>query len=289
MPISDLLISLALAILMVGLAFGIEVENILKYLRKPYTLLYGVLCQLILPVGLVLLLVNVLELDGAIAMGLLLTAAVPGGVTSGLITKWAKADLGLSLALTSITSVIVPLFTLPWLYFWGIENLLRINNGGEINRVEILVQLLFLTIVPVIIGLVLKYFLSKERQLKVQKFFDFYNVFYYAVVVVAGLVILIGQKGVLSSNLLPLIAISCGIIIALAFTVYIASRILRLTKFVSVTLAIETSFQNNSLALAIILTTLDNPVVALPPMVYGFSMTILGLLGALYVRRYFAD
>jgi len=103
----------ALAIIMFGLGLGLTITDFSRVIKNPKDFFVGFFSQLILLPIVALGLVFLLNLPTAIAVGLMIIAAAPGGVTSNILTKFANGDVALSVTLTAVTSL-VSILTVPF-------------------------------------------------------------------------------------------------------------------------------------------------------------------------------
>ena len=121
---------IALALIMLGLGLGLTTRDFLRVINNPKDFLVGIFCQLILLPIVAYILVLILQLPIEIAIGLMIIAAAPGGVTSNVLTKFANGDVALSISLTAVVSLIsiisVPFIVLTSANLLGVSNLLPI-------------------------------------------------------------------------------------------------------------------------------------------------------------------
>ena len=97
---------LCLALIMLGLGLGLSVKDFTRVLRYPKSFLVGFFLQLIILPIVALGVALILNLSAPIAVGLMIIAAAPGGVTSNVLTKFANGDVALSISLTAVVSLI---------------------------------------------------------------------------------------------------------------------------------------------------------------------------------------
>ena len=97
---------IVLALIMLGLGLGLSIKDFTRILKTPRDFFVGFLSQLILLPIVALIIALSLDLPSAIAVGLMIIAAAPGGVTSNVLTKFANGDVALSISLTAVTSLI---------------------------------------------------------------------------------------------------------------------------------------------------------------------------------------
>ncbi len=148
---------IALALIMLGLGLGLTVKDFLRVINNPKDFTIGFICQLILLPVVAYILVLILKLPAEIAVGLMIIAAAPGGVTSNVLTKFANGDVALSISLTAIISLIsiisVPFIVLTSANLIGIKEL-----SSDITMTGIALKMALVVTVPVIIGMIIRSF-----------------------------------------------------------------------------------------------------------------------------------
>tara|TARA_B110000259_G_scaffold70167_1_gene82737 strand:+ start:153 stop:1007 length:855 start_codon:yes stop_codon:yes gene_type:complete len=157
MEIATKIAPLALALIMLGLGLSLTVQDFIRVIKVPKDFLVGFICQLILLPIVAFLLIKLLNTPAELAIGVMLIAAAPGGVTSNVLTKFANGDVALSVSLTAIISLI-SIVSVPFIVFNSI-NFFEIDNAlKDISMTEIALKMFFVVTVPVIIGMIIKHF-----------------------------------------------------------------------------------------------------------------------------------
>ncbi len=243
MEIATKLAPIGLALIMLGLGMSLTIHDFIRVVKVPKDFVVGFVCQLILLPIIALSLTLLLNLPVELAIGLMLIACAPGGVTSNVLTKFADGDVALSITLTAIVSLI-SIISVPFIMFASID-FFEIGIVQDISMVTIALKMFFVVTVPVIIGMLIKHFAKDfidKQTLLIQKmsvalfalvFFAIYieewdNIITY--IVNAGLVALI----------LNVSMMIVGFYIAKFFTSGVAQR-----RCIS----IECGLQNGTLAL----------------------------------------
>ena len=148
---------IALALIMLGLGLGLSIKDFTRILRNPNDFIVGFICQLILLPIVAYILILVLRLPLEIALGLMIIAAAPGGVTSNVLTKFANGDVALSISLTAIMSLL-SIFSVPFIVLTS-ANLLGVNSiSADISMTGIALKMALVVTVPVIIGMIIRGF-----------------------------------------------------------------------------------------------------------------------------------
>ena len=146
-----------LALIMLGLGLGLKVEDFTRVLKTPKDFFVGFVSQLIILPIVAYLLIIILKTPPEIAIGVMIIAAAPGGVTSNILTKFANGDVALSITLTAIISLIC-IFTVPFIIFTSADLLGVTNITENISMIGIALKMFLVVTVPVIIGMIIRKF-----------------------------------------------------------------------------------------------------------------------------------
>ena len=157
---------IALALIMLGLGLGLKVEDFKRVLKTPKDFLVGLFCQLIILPIVAYLLIVILRTPTELALGVMIIAAAPGGVTSNVLTKFANGDVALSISLTAIISLI-SIISVPLIVFQSAELLGMTNISQEITMIGIALKMALVVTVPVILGMIIRKFLDNFISSKV--------------------------------------------------------------------------------------------------------------------------
>jgi len=160
MEIVTTIAPIALALLMLGLGASLTFQDFLKVFKNPKDFFIGFVCQLIILPLVAYSLIKILKVPLELALGVMLIAAAPGGVTSNILTKFANGDVALSISLTAIMSLI-SIISVPLIVFQSID-LLHIDYvEKQISIVGISLKMFFIVTVPVILGMIIRKFAGK--------------------------------------------------------------------------------------------------------------------------------
>ena len=158
---------IALALIMLTLGLGLTIKDFSRVIKQPKDFLVGLICQIILLPIVAFIIIKVFQIRPELALGLMIIAAAPGGVTSNVLTKFANGDVALSISLTAIVSL-VSIISVPLIIF-GSADLLNIRiSSTNISMNEIALKMFFVVTLPVIVGMTLRKFFpffSNEEQL----------------------------------------------------------------------------------------------------------------------------
>ena len=147
----------ALALIMLALGASLTTNDFTRVVKNPKEFLVGLVCQLVVLPIIGYLLIIILKTPIELALGVMLIAAAPGGVTSNVLTKFADGDVALSISLTAVTSLI-SIISVPFVVFLSIDLFDIDYVSKEISMVGISLKMFGVVTVPVIIGMLIRRF-----------------------------------------------------------------------------------------------------------------------------------
>ena len=157
MEIVTTIAPIALALIMLGLGLGLSVQDFTRVVKTPRDFLVGLISQLVILPIVAFILIKFLGTSPEIALGVMIIAAAPGGITSNILTKFANGDVALSISLTAIISII-SIITVPLIVF-NSANLLGISFASEnINITGTALKMALVVAVPVFLGMIIRRF-----------------------------------------------------------------------------------------------------------------------------------
>ena len=229
-----------------------------------------------------LLITRFLPMPPEIAVGLMLLAASPGGVTSNAISFAAKADIALSICLTAVSSILVS-FTLPLWAVYAINTYMGVDSELSLPIGKSILQLAMLTILPVTIGMIIRRY-AGDLAVKPIEFFRKFSI---------GLICFLALSTVwfnldYFSNVLDFVTITALCVLFMLTTMciaYMMSNYFKLSTHQGVTIVIETGVQNLAITLFAVMTLLQRPEVGRLPLVYGILMITVPWFFVAYFKR----
>jgi BASS family bile acid:Na+ symporter len=270
-----------LALIMLGLGLGLKIEDFTRVIKTPRDFFVGFISQLIILPLLAYLLILVLKTPPEIAIGVMIIAAAPGGVTSNILTKFANGDVALSLSLTAVISLI-SIITVPLIIFNSADLFGITNITQNISMTVIALKMFLVVTVPVVFGMVIRYFFENFVASKVD-LFNKLNIMLFAIFFVAAFY---EER----ENLLDFI-IQAGLIalilnITMMVIAYYLAKIFASGIKQQKCIALECGLQNGSLALFVSTQIFGTDILyALPTGAYALIMYITGLLFVLFLRN----
>ena len=148
---------LALALIMLGLGLGLGVNDFKRVLQNPKIFFVGIFSQIVLLPIIAYILILAIKVPTAIALGVMIIAAAPGGVTSNVMTKFAKGDVALSISLTAVCSLI-SIISVPLIVFSSAKLIGVSNISEEITMTGIALKMAGVVTLPVFIGMIIRKF-----------------------------------------------------------------------------------------------------------------------------------
>ena len=156
---------IGLALIMLGLGMSLKIQDFTRVVKNPKDFLVGFICQMVVLPIIAFTLIKLLNTPLELALGVMIIAAAPGGVTSNIYTKFADGDVALSITLTAIISLI-SIISVPFIIFLSID-LLNIDYiSKEISMMGISLKMFFVVTVPVIIGMTFRHFSNEKPTIK---------------------------------------------------------------------------------------------------------------------------
>ena len=157
--VTDVILPLALAFIMFVLGLGLTGADFLRVIKQPRDFFVGAFSQIILLPIIAFILVKAWTISPELAVGVMIIAAAPGGVTSNLLTSFAKGDVALSISLTAIISLLC-VFTIPFIVLTSAKLLDAQNIIQDISLFSISRDMFLIVTVPVILGMLFRNFAS---------------------------------------------------------------------------------------------------------------------------------
>ncbi|MFI8565479.1 bile acid:sodium symporter family protein [Rhodococcus sp. NPDC078407] len=262
-----------LSIIMLGMGMTLRLSDFAVVARRPWALLLGVAAQFIAMPLLGLGIANLLGQSAALTAGMVLVGSAPGGTASNVMVYLAKGDTALSVAMTSVSTLLAPIFT-PLLVLWLAGKYLPVDAGG------LFVSILQIVLVPVVLGVVLRLLFPKiiDRMLDALPLVSVAGITAVVVLVVAA-----SAPTLLSIGILIVVAVVLHNALGLAVG-YGIGRACGLDVASRRAISIEVGMQNSGLAAALA-SVHFSPAAALPAAIFSVWHNVSGSLLAGYWSR----
>ena len=173
-----------LALIMLGLGLGLKIDDFTRILKTPKDFFVGFFSQLIILPLVAYLLIIILKVPPEIAIGVMIIAAAPGGVTSNILTKFANGDVALSISLTAVISLI-SIITVPLIIFTSADLFGITYISQNISMTGIALKMFLVVTVPVILGMIIRKFAENFVNSKIQ-IFEKLNIILFVIFFIAA-------------------------------------------------------------------------------------------------------
>ena len=272
---------LILALIMLGLGLGLKFEDFTRVLKVPKNFFIGLFSQLIILPIVAYLLILILKTPPEIAIGVMIIAAAPGGVTSNILTKFANGDVALSVSLTAVISLI-SIVTVPLIIFTSADLIGITNIAQNISMLGIALKMFLVVTVPVILGMIIRRYAENFISSKVE-IFNKLNIIFFVIFFIAAfyeerenLINFIIQAG-----LITLILNISMMLIAYYLAKTFASGVKQ-----QKCIALECGLQNGTLAIFVSTQIFGTDILyAIPTGAYAIIMYITGLLFVFFLKN----
>ena len=270
---------LCLAIIMFSLGLGLTINDFLRVIKYPKNFFVGFICQVILLPIIAFILINLITLTPEIALGVMIIAAAPGGVTSNVLTKFANGDVALSVSLTAIVSLI-SIATVPFIVFYS-ANFLEIEILKEIAMSSIATKMFFVVTVPVLLGMIIRK-LKQDLVMAYESLFQKISIILFLIVFTAIWVEEWGEimSFIKTAGLISIILNMTMIIIGFYVAKFLVSGIAQRKS-----ISLECGLQNGTLAVYVATQLFDQKVYLFPTAAYALIMFVTSIFFVLLVRK----
>ena len=273
MELVKLIGPLILAFIMFSLGIGLSLENFKRVIVQPKDFIIGAISQLIILPIVALILIFLFPIPTELKVGLILLAAAPGGVTTNVITKFAKGDVALSISLTAVISLLC-FITIPFIFSLTYPIITGQNLPFDYSIGSIIVQIFLITTVPVILGMIFKAIFSSFFARTENFFVKFSFILFVFVLFMAIYQELPNIKEYFAAT--GLITLSLNIIILIV--AYFLCNIFRINPPQKKTILIETGLQNGTLAIVVTSLIFSEGIYLVPIATYALIMYAIILL-----------
>ena len=275
---------IALALIMLGLGLGLTTQDFARVLKAPKDFLIGFISQLIILPIVAFILIKILgtfiEMSPEIALGVMIIAAAPGGITSNVLTKFANGDVALSVSLTAVTSII-SIITVPLIVFSSAD-LLGVSFADQnINITGTALKMALVVAVPVILGMIIRKFADNFISSKTS-IIDKITGLLFLIVFIA---IWIEEKDNIFTYLAQagLVVLTLNIVM-MVFAYYLAKTFASGIKQIKC-ISLECGLQNGTLAV-FVATEISNEIVyMIPTAAYALIMYFTGFIFIYFLRN----
>ena len=271
---------ISLALIMLALGMGLTIQDFTRVIKQPGDFIVGLICQLVFFPIIAFALVFILDVPVELAVGLMIIAAAPGGVTSNILTKFANGDVALSISLTAIISLL-SILTVPFIIFKSIDLLNASANTNEISMIGISVKMFLVVTLPVILGMIIRRFAnnfvsSNEKTTQTISLILFLIVLFGAIIQERTNIVPYMMKAGTITFLLNIVMMLIGFYVAKVFATGIQQR-----KCIS----LECGLQNGTLAIFVATQIFNDVTYLIPAAIYSLIMFATSLIFVFLIKK----
>jgi len=277
---SQLVLPISLFVIMFGMGLSLKPIDFARVAKFPKAVVIGLVGQMVLlPLIGFAIALWLLE-QPALAVGLILLAACPGGTTSNLITHQARGDLALSVTLTAITSVLT-IITIPLVVSLAMLQFYEQNTAVALPVGQMMATLFVITLLPISLGMLVRKGFDELAQ-RLEPKISAFGALFFAVLIV---IILYQQGAALKTQITdagPAVLVLNIVMMGLG---YCSAKMFRLNSAQCTSITVEVGIQNSTLAILIASSVLMNSAMAVPAAMYSLAMYLTGVSLIIW-RRY---
>ena len=271
---------LALALIMLGLGLGLSVNDFKRVLQNPKIFFVGIFSQIVLLPIIAYILILLIKVPTAIALGVMIIAAAPGGVTSNVMTKFARGDVALSISLTAVCSLI-SIISVPLIVFSSAKLIGVSNISEEITMTGISLKMAGIVTLPVFIGMIIRKFNENFISNNI-KLIERTTGFLFLIVFAA---IWIEERNNILSYLSQAGVIVLTLNIAMMIFAYYLAKVFSSNIEQRRCIAIECGLQNGTLAVFVATQIFNDIIYVIPTAAYALIMYITAFIFMYLLRN----
>lgn len=266
--ITQLFLPLSLAFIMFAMGLSLVPDNFRRVLVEPKAFTVGAASQMILLPLVAFGLAVVWRLPPELAVGVMILAACPGGVTSNLLTHLVRGDTALSISLTAVISL-ASVFTIPFIVNFSLHYFAG-ASGVELPLARSIIGIFLITTVPVVIGMVVRGKWT-DMSLRVEPWARRIATVLFVVIVLGAIASQRHNLVAYAAELAPAMLVLNLVMMAAGW--YLAI-LLGLGTYQGKAISLECGLQNGTMAIFVAATLLENEVMMMPGAIYGVLMFV---------------
>lgn len=277
--LTSIILPLSLFLIMLGMGMSLKPVDFKRIIEQPKPVFIGFMGQLLLLPIIAATLAILLNLPAEISVGLMIIALAPGGATSNMFSYLSKGDVALSISLTALVSIVTP-FTIPLVTAISMHYFMAGNTEFEMPIIKTIVQLLVITIVPVLLGMFFRAKWSNMAQ-NIEDKLKWFSVAFMFVIIA---LLIIKNSANMVSFFIQAGAATLILNLLVLFIGYQIAKLARLPRAQTITISFEIGIQNGTLALVVAGTLIGNETMMIPAITYGLLMFVTGGLFSFWLK-----
>ncbi len=278
--VTDIFLPLALAFIMFALGLGLTSADFLRVVKQPKDFFVGALSQIILLPVIAFCLVKIWPISPELAIGVMIIAAAPGGVTSNILTSFAKGDVALSISLTAIISLL-SVITVPFIIVTSLSLLDSNAVSQNISLTSMAISMFLIVTVPVILGMLFRRFASNAA-IKLESVAKKISIVLFIIVLLGAI---LAEKDNIVSYFADAGLITLALNVIMMIVAFYVAQLLATGNEQKKCIAIECGLQNGTLAIFVGTTLFGGGAFVIPAATYSLIMFATSLIFVFLVKN----
>ena len=278
--VTDIFLPIALAFIMFALGLGLTGADFLRVLKQPKDFFVGAISQIILLPIVAFILIKIWPISPELAIGVMIIAAAPGGVTSNILTSFARGDVALSISLTAVISLL-SVITVPFVIVTSIGLLGSENVSQNISLTSMAISMFLIVTVPVIIGMAFREFASNTA-IKFEPIAKKISIVLFIIVLLGAI---LAEKDNILSYFADAGLITLLLNVIMMIVAFYVAQLLATGNEQKKCIAIECGLQNGTLAIFVGTTLFGGGAFVIPAATYSLIMFVTSLIFVFLVKN----
>ena len=274
--IIDVILPLALAFIMFALGLGLTGNDFLRVLKQPKDFLVGLISQIILLPIIAFILVKIWPISSEIAIGVMIIAAAPGGVTSNILTSFAKGDVALSISLTAIISLLSVFVIITSLNLLNLDNIVQ-----DVSLTSMALSMFLIVTAPVIFGMSIRKFASNAA-ISFETTAKKISIFLFILVLIGAI---LAERNNVISYFAQAGLITLLLNVIMMFLAFYVAQFLGSGSAQKKCIAIECGLQNGTLAIFVATSLFGGGAYLVPAATYSLIMFVTSLIFVFFIKE----
>jgi len=278
--VTDVILPLALAFIMFALGLGLTGADFLRVAKQPRDFFVGTFSQIILLPIIAFILVKLFSVSPELAIGVMIIAAAPGGVTSNILTSFARGDVALSISLTAIISLL-SVITVPFIILTSLTLIEDSSLDLNISLTNMAISMFLIVTVPVIIGMIFRKFAS-NASMKFEPIAKKVSAVLFVIVLLGAI---LAEKNNIISYFAQAGLITLTLNVVMMIVAYYVAQLLASGTKQKKCITIECGLQNGTLAIFVATSIFGGGMYVIPAATYSLIMFLTSLIFIYFVRK----
>ena len=278
--ITDIFLPLALAFIMFSLGLGLTGTDFTRVAKQPKDFIVGIICQIILLPVVAIILVKFWSISPELAVGVMIIASAPGGVTSNILTSFARGDVALSISLTAIISLL-SVVTVPFILITSLGLLGLDNVSKDISLMRMAISMFLIVAVPTLIGMLFRKFVSNAA-IKFESIAKRISIILFVIVLLGAI---LAEKNNIVSYFADAGLITLALNVIMMVLAFYVAQLLGTSNSQKKCISIECGLQNGTLAIFVGTTLFGGGAYIVPAATYSLIMFVTSLIFVFFIRK----